>query len=294
MNNKKHKDIRYVFDRLFHEDATQDEVFENTTKPLIPEVLNGTNCTVFAYGATGCGKTYTMTGTADSPGIIFLTCDELFRQIQQNSAAKIFDVCVSYLEIYNETIRDLLLGHNVVSQPLDLREDSQQIIVAGLSKHFPRTADDVMRLIMMGNANRTQLPTEANATSSRSHAVLQIVVRCRDRTANTTQQYTTATWNFIDLAGSERASHTKNKGDRLLEGANINRSLLALGNCINALCDDTKQQHIPYRDSKLTRLLKYSLHGNCKTVMICAVSPTSNYYEATEATLRYANRAKNI
>jgi kinesin family protein 18/19 len=151
-----------------------------------------------------------------------------------------------------------------------------------------------MEMIVMGNENRTVSPTEANATSSRSHAVLQINVAQKDRNADMNEPHTMATLSIIDLAGSERASATKNRGERLTEGANINKSLLALGSCINALCDARKHNHIPYRNSKLTRLLKFSLGGNCKTVMIVCVSPSSAHFDETQNTLRYANRAKNI
>lgn len=151
-----------------------------------------------------------------------------------------------------------------------------------------------MDMIVRGNELRTMSPTEANATSSRSHAVLQINVSQKDRNADVHEPHTMATLSIIDLAGSERASATKNRGDRLLEGANINKSLLALGSCINALCDPRKRSHVPYRNSKLTRLLKFSLGGNCKTVMIVCVSPSSSHFDETQNTLRYANRAKNI
>ena len=149
-------------------------------------------------------------------------------------------------------------------------------------------------MIVRGNEYRTMSPTEANATSSRSHAVLQINVSQRDRNADVNEAHTMATLSIIDLAGSERASATKNRGERLAEGANINKSLLALGSCINALCDPRKKNHVPYRNSKLTRLLKFSLGGNCKTVMIVCVSPSSAHFDETQNTLRYANRAKNI
>lgn len=151
-----------------------------------------------------------------------------------------------------------------------------------------------MDMIVRGNEYRTMSPTEANATSSRSHAVLQINVSSKDRNASVNEPHTMATLSIIDLAGSERASATKNRGERLTEGANINKSLLALGSCINALCDPRKRNHIPYRNSKLTRLLKFSLGGNCKTVMIVCVSPSSAHFDETQNTLRYANRAKNI
>lgn len=151
-----------------------------------------------------------------------------------------------------------------------------------------------MDIIVRGNEYRTMSPTEANATSSRSHAVLQINVSSKDRNASVNEPHTMATLSIIDLAGSERASATKNRGERLIEGANINKSLLALGSCINALCDARKRNHVPYRNSKLTRLLKFSLGGNCKTVMIVCVSPSSAHFDETQNTLRYANRAKNI
>jgi kinesin family protein 18/19 len=151
-----------------------------------------------------------------------------------------------------------------------------------------------MDIIVRGNELRTMSPTEANATSSRSHAVLQINVSSKDRNAPVNEPHSMATLSIIDLAGSERASATKNRGERLTEGANINKSLLALGSCINALCDNRKRNHVPYRNSKLTRLLKFSLGGNCKTVMIVCVSPSSAHFDETQNTLRYANRAKNI
>jgi kinesin family protein 18/19 len=151
-----------------------------------------------------------------------------------------------------------------------------------------------MDMVVRGNEYRTMSPTEANATSSRSHAVLQINVALKDRNADINEPHTMATLSIIDLAGSERASATKNRGERLIEGANINKSLLALGSCINALCDPRKKNHVPYRNSKLTRLLKFSLGGNCKTVMIVCVSPSSAHFDETQNTLRYANRAKNI
>lgn len=230
----------------------------------------------------------------EDPGLIFLTFEELFQRIQSIEDEKIVEVSITYLEIYNETIRDLLVPGGS-TKVLNLREDAnKQISVAGLSSHVPKNVQHVMEMILMGNGNRTISPTEANAVSSRSHAVLQVNVTQKARTANISEDHTMATLSIIDLAGSERASVTKNRGDRLLEGANINRSLLALGNCINALCDPHRKCHIPYRDSKLTRLLKFSLGGNCRTVMVVCVSPSSAHYDETHNTLKYGNRAKNI
>ncbi|KAL2843510.1 kinesin family protein [Aspergillus pseudoustus] len=291
---KRVKDQTFAFDRIFDQSASQGEVYESTTRNLLDSVLDGYNATVFAYGATGCGKTHTITGTPQQPGIIFLTMQELFERIEERSGEKQTELSLSFLEIYNETIRDLLVAGGSKSG-LTLREDTNKSVsVAGLSSHNPKTVQEVMDMIMRGNECRTMSPTEANATSSRSHAVLQINIAQKDRNADIHEPHTMATFSIIDLAGSERASATKNRGERLFEGANINKSLLALGSCINALCDPRKRNHVPYRNSKLTRLLKFSLGGNCKTVMIVCVSPSSQHFDETQNTLRYANRAKNI
>lgn len=288
------KDSRFVFDRLFDDDATQQDVYENTTKPLLDSILDGFNATVFAYGATGCGKTHTILGTPQDPGVIFLTLKELYERIDRLSSERIFDVSVLFLEIYNETIRDLLCPETP-SKLLNLREDSKnKMTVSNLLSHKPPDLEGIKHLIIVGNQNRTSSPTEANAASSRSHAVLQINVTLRHKSASLTEEHIFATLSIIDLAGSERAANTKNRGATLHEGANINKSLLALGNCINALCDPRRKNHVPYRDLKLTRLLKFSLGGNCKTVMIVCISPLSQHYDETFNTLKYADRVKEI
>lgn len=288
------REYRFVFDRLFDVEASQADVYSSTTRPLLDCILDGFNATVFAYGATGCGKTHTILGSHETPGVIFLTMKELFEKIGGLSDTKIFDVSLSFLEIYNESIRDLL-NPETDHKKLVLREDAnKKISVTNLLTHVPHGVEDVMDLILRGNQNRTSSPTEANATSSRSHAVLQVNVVLRNRTADLTDEHTFATLSIIDLAGSERAAATRNRGARLNEGANINKSLLALGNCINALCDPRRKNHVPYRDSKLTRLLKFSLGGNCKTVMIVCISPLSRHYDETLNTLKYADRAKEI
>ena len=295
-SGKRVKDQTFGFDRIFDENASQDDVYSSTTKPLLDSVLGGYNATVFAYGATGCGKTHTISGAPQQPGIIFLAMEDLFEKVAEMKNEKVTEISLSYLEIYNETIRDLLAPVPTGARGgLMLREDCNQAVsVAGLSSHHPQNVAEVMEMIQIGNTARTMSPTEANATSSRSHAVIQINVAQKDRNASVEEPHTMATLSIIDLAGSERASATKNRGERLMEGANINKSLLALGGCINALCDPRKRNHVPYRNSKLTRLLKFSLGGNCKTVMIVCVSPSSQHFDETQNTLRYANRAKNI
>ncbi|XP_077358951.1 kinesin-like protein KIF19 isoform X2 [Festucalex cinctus] len=282
----------YVFDVAFDYSASQEEVYRATTKDLIEGLISGYNATVFAYGPTGCGKTYTMLGTDKEPGIYVRTLNDLFRAIEETSDDMMYTVSMSYLEIYNEMIRDLL---NPSSGFLDLREDAKgEIQVAGITEVSTINAQEIMELLMKGNKQRTQEPTAANQTSSRSHAVLQVAVKQQSRCRDVLQEVRFARLFMIDLAGSERAAQTQNRGQRLKEGAHINRSLLALGNCINALSDKNGNKYINYRDSKLTRLLKDSLRGNSRTVMIAHISPASVAFEESRNTLTYADRAKSI
>uniref|UniRef100_A0A3Q3RHS6 Kinesin-like protein n=1 Tax=Mastacembelus armatus TaxID=205130 RepID=A0A3Q3RHS6_9TELE len=292
INKRPNKDLKFVFDHVFGNNSTQLDIFENTTKGVLDGVMNGFNCTVFAYGATGAGKTHTMLGSQNDPGVMYRTMKELFKRMDDAKEEKEFAVAFSYLEVYNEQIRDLLAN----AGPLAVREDSSKgVVVQGLTLHQPKSAEHILEALDSGNRNRTQHPTDMNATSSRSHAVFQIYLRQQDKTASLNPNVCVAKMSLIDLAGSERASATNTKGARFREGANINRSLLALGNVINALADPkSKKAHIPYRDSKLTRILKDSLGGNCRTVMIANVSPSSKSYDDTHNTLKYANRAKEI
>uniref|UniRef100_A0ACB8G3P6 Kinesin-like protein kif18a n=1 Tax=Sphaerodactylus townsendi TaxID=933632 RepID=A0ACB8G3P6_9SAUR len=257
LNRKLNKDLKFVFDAVFDENSSQLEVFEHTTKTMLDGFLNGYNCTVLAYGATGAGKTHTMLGSPQDPGVMYLTMVELYNSMNRMKEEKHCAIAVSYLE--------------------------------------PKSAEEILQMLDYGNKNRTQHPTDVNASSSRSHAVFQIYLRQQDKTASINQNVRIAKLSLIDLAGSERARATNAKGARFREGANINRSLLALGNVINALADPkSKKQHIPYRNSKLTRLLKDSLGGNCRTIIIATVSPSSLFYDDTYNTLKYANRAKDI
>ena len=299
----------YAFDFAFDKNTTQETVFENSTKFLIEGVVNGYNATVFAYGATGAGKTYTMLGTESNPGIMPLTLKELFTKVKQFKSEREYKLKFWYLEIYNENIRDLLRfmnpnnvnSNNIVeeNESLDLREDPVKgIVVNGITEINVNNSNDMLKILKRGNRNRTQEATGANETSSRSHAILQVAIEYKDKNSGIDFEVKYSKLSLIDLAGSERASATQNRGIRLIEGANINRSLLTLGNCINALCDalskGIKKPYIPYRDSKLTRLLKDSLGGNARTVMIANVSPSINTFDDTYNTLKYANRAKNI
>ncbi|XP_038210713.1 kinesin-like protein KIF18A isoform X1 [Zerene cesonia] len=281
------KELKFVFDNVCGQNASNYDVFETTTKEMLPSLMEGYNCSVFVYGATGAGKTFTMIGSKENPGITYLTMEHLFYTINSFEKDREFDIGVSYIEVYNENVYDLLKPS---STPLQLREDSKYgVMVAGLTLHNIKTARELLNMLENGNKNRTQHPTDANAESSRSHAVFQVYVKMRYKTSS---QLRIVKLSMIDLAGSERASATGCIGERFKEGANINKSLLSLGNCINKLADGSS--YIPYRDSKLTRLLKDSLGGNCKTVMIANVSPSSLSYEDTYNTLKYAARANKI
>lgn len=286
MLKKQNKQLQFIFDQVFDSISTNIDVFEGSTKSLINSLLDGYNCSVFAYGATGAGKTHTMLGNRDDPGITYRTVAQLFSEIEKQSKHREFNLGVSYLEIYNENVQDLL--HK--SGQLHLREDGRcGVVVAGLEPTAIQNAEELLSLLAEGNKNRTQHPTDANKESSRSHAVFQVYIKIINKLDSQVQR---VKLSMIDLAGSERASATGCKGVRFKEGANINKSLLALGNCINNLADGIK--YIPYRDSKLTRLLKDSLGGNCHTVMIANIAPCNVTYEDTYNTLRYANRAKKI
>ena len=235
-----------------------------------------------------------MTGTVETPGIMVLILKDLFQAIQDQTE-KTISLKMSYVEIYNEVIRDLLLP-NSKDTYLDLRDDPEKgVCIAGVTEHVVCEPHEVMNMLSMGNKRRTTEATMANAESSRSHAICQIMLITKDRIKNTEEEQLQGKLSLIDLAGSERGNVTENRGIRLREGAKINTSLLALANCINALGDKTKKGFFfPFRDSKLTLMLKDSLGGNCKTVMIATISPAASQYEETINTLKYANRAKNI
>jgi kinesin family protein 18/19 len=296
--NNRNKERQYAFDFAFDKHDTTHDVYDRTTRILLDGIQSGYNATVFAYGATGAGKTFTMLGSGDQQGIMSLTLNDLFSEVESRKQDKDFAVKVSYVEVYNEMIKDLL---STEDNNLDLREDPVKgVCVAGVTEIGTNNTSEVMALLKVGNKNRTMEPTGANVVSSRSHAVLQISVEHKQKNQGINEEITIGKLSMIDLAGSERASNTNNKGMRMIEGANINRSLLALGNCITMLSEQAEKEkggkavHVPYRDSKLTRLLKDSLGGNCRTVMIANISPAVISFEDTHNTLKYANRAKNI
>eukprot|EP01018_Ginkgo_biloba_P002785 Gb_10693 [translate_table: standard] len=287
------KQKRYAFDFAFGPQATNRDVYGTMISSMLAGVLQGLNATIFAYGATGSGKTYTMAGTPEDPGLMVLSLRTIFDLIAKEESMHEFEVTCSYLEVYNEVIYDLLeksSGH------LEMREDPDQgITVAGLKRIKVNSADKILELLNVGNSRRKTESTEANATSSRSHAVLEITVKRQQKNQHR-PQVLRGKLSLVDLAGSERASETNNAGQKLRDGANINRSLLALANCINALGKQQKKglAYVPYRNSKLTRILKDGLSGNSRTVMIATVSPADDQYHHTINTLKYADRAKEI
>ena len=286
---KRAKSRSYAFDCAFGPDSSQNEVYQTSAAPLVQAVLGGGNATCFCYGATGAGKTHTMVGTQQNPGVMVLALSDLFALLAGEAGAS---VTLAYLEIYNENVRDLLAGGAVGgaacggAASLELREDpAQGVTVQGLTYVSAHSASAVMALLQRGNAARVTEPTRCNATSSRSHAVLQVLVR---RCAFTH----TAKLSLIDLAGSERALATDARTVRSAEGAAINKSLLALSSCIHALVEG--KRHVPYRNSRLTQLLKDSLGGGCRTAMIANVSPAEAQWNESMNTLHWADRAKEI
>ena len=296
-NNVRAKEKVMNFDFAFSPLINQEQIFNCTTKFLIDKVINGFNATVFAYGVTGAGKTYTMLGNDDNPGIMVWTLKELYKKIKEYKNRE-YLIKLWYVEIYNENIRDLLSNKGEKNENLELREDPDEgIIINNITEIITNSMNEILNLLKKGNKNRTVEETDVNKTSSRSHAILQIKVSFKESNNENNTEVRFGKLNLIDLAGSERASTTKNRGLRLIEGANINKSLLTLGNCINALVEKNKKGskvYIPYRDSKLTRLLKDSLGGNSRTVMIANISPFIYNFDDTYNTLKYAERAKCI
>uniref|UniRef100_A0A667XN15 Kinesin-like protein KIF16B n=1 Tax=Myripristis murdjan TaxID=586833 RepID=A0A667XN15_9TELE len=286
--------------------VSQEKVFRDLGSDVLKAAFEGYNACIFAYGQTGSGKSYTMMGIPGDAGLIPRICEGLFSRIagasRRDEAS--FRTEVSYLEIYNERVRDLLRRKSTQTYNLRVREHPKDgPYVEDLSKHLVQNYSDVEELMEAGNINRTTASTGMNDVSSRSHAIFTINFTQAKFDAEMPSE-TVSKIHLVDLAGSERADATGATGVRLKEGGNINKSLVTLGNVISALADLTqdgvntnlkkKSVFVPYRDSVLTWLLKDSLGGNSKTIMIATVSPADVNYGETLSTLRYANRAKNI
>ncbi|ROL46532.1 Kinesin-like protein KIF16B [Anabarilius grahami] len=286
--------------------VSQEKVFKDLGTDVLKAAFEGYNACIFAYGQTGSGKSHTMMGIPGDVGLIPRICEGLFSRIsgmtRRDEAS--FRTEVSYLEIYNERVRDLLRRKLAKTYNLRVREHPKEgPYVEDLSKHLVQNYSDVEELMEAGNINRTTASTGMNDASSRSHAIFTINFTQAKFDAEMPSE-TVSKIHLVDLAGSERADATGATGVRLKEGGNINKSLVTLGNVISALADlsqeggnshlKKKQVFVPYRDSVLTWLLKDSLGGNSKTIMIATISPADVNYGETLSTLRYANRAKNI
>ena len=287
------KEATFKFDFAFDTQSEQTEIYQYTTSHLVKQIINGFNATVFAYGATGTGKTYTMVGEGENWGIMIRAISDLFKIINQDKEKeKKFVIKISYVEIYNEIIKDLLADNK--NTQLEIRTDPQKgVILQGASFKKVTNEADAYKLIMRGNKHRTETPSLSNQNSSRSHAMLQIyleVEQQQNNNINFNKEKTFGKFVLIDLAGSEKAPIL---GKKSSESGSINKSLLALGKCINALTSQNKG-YIPWRDSKLTRLLQEPLSGNSRIVMIATVSPAIDSFDETMFTLQNANKAKGV
>jgi len=293
---------RFTFDSIFDMDSSQIDVYNITAKQAVNSVLEGYNSTIFCYGQTGTGKTYTMEGFTynaqnEQRGIIQRTIEDIFNFIEVTSKNNTkFIIRASYLQIYNESISDLLKPEK---KNLQIREDKKKgIYVDSLSEWAVRTPVDLYALLKRGASYRTTAATLMNDVSSRSHAVFVITVEqmtTENIKGQTHTQIKVGKLNLVDLAGSERIRVTGATGQQLEESKKINKSLSCLGNVINALTEQKgKIHHVPYRDSKLTRLLEDSLGGNCKTTMLAMISPAHESFSESLSTLHFAQRAKKI
>ncbi|EEC13098.1 kinesin, putative [Ixodes scapularis] len=298
IRNPKSSDVealkQYTFDAVYDWNSKQMDLYDETFRPLVDSVLLGFNGTIFAYGQTGTGKTYTMEGIFNDPenrGVIPNSFEHIFSHIARSQNQQ-YLVRASYLEIYQEEIKDLIAKDQTKRLELKERPDTG-VYVKDLSSFVCKSIKEIEHVMTVGNQNRSVGATNMNVHSSRSHAIFIITVEHSDLGPDGKHHIRVGKLNLVDLAGSERQVKTGTSGDRQKEAIKINLSLSALGNVISALVDG-KSSHVPYRDSKLTRLLQDSLGGNAKTIMIANIGPASYNYEETLTTLRYANRAKNI
>ncbi|XP_071509131.1 kinesin-like protein KIF28 [Diadema antillarum] len=280
--------------------ADQKKVFEDLGRGVLANAWAGYNSCLFAYGQTGSGKSYSMQGYGENKGIMPTFCDKIFQEIDQKKSEGVkaeYEVTCSLLEIYNEQVRDLLNPASNKKGGLKIREHPKKGFYVEQLRATPvQSYAEIEARNEEGMRNRTVAATQMNATSSRAHTIMSITFTQKTINDAGQEMAKTSIANLVDLAGSERAESTGATGDRLKEGAAINKSLSSLGNCIAALADKAKGMNVkvPFRDSALTKLLKNALGGNSKTVMVAALSPADINYEETLSTLRYADRAKQI
>lgn len=276
----------YIFDYVFAEDSNNEHIFRILAQPLIESSLEGINCTIFAYGQTSSGKTYTIRGSAEEPGLIIQSLKFIFDSIKPDPGS--FSIKISYLEVYNEQINDLL---DASKTNLEIREHPEKgIFVDKLSEFIADSEARALELLALGESHRKTAETQMNLLSSRSHSVFKIVIENSNPFISKVAQL-----NFVDLAGSEGMAKAKTEDLRLKEGSNINKSLLSLSSVIQRL-SETKgaKGYINFRDSKMTRLLQPALSGNFRTAVICTVNPESSHYQESNNTLLFGVRAKLI
>ncbi|XP_053213814.1 kinesin-related protein 9-like [Panonychus citri] len=295
------KDKTFVYDNIFTEESTQIEIYRSVLAPLIDQVLDGYNCTVFAYGQTGTGKTFTMEGkhtlncsdwqSDPLAGLVPRSFCQLFECLEGRDCT----IKVSFLELYNEELYDLLAASDDIVK-LKMFDDINKkgsVIVCNLEETVITSKDEVYKLLQKGSAKRQTAATLLNACSSRSHTIFTITVYVTDETANGDEMVRIGKLNLVDLAGSESLSRSGAVDRRAREATCINQSLLSLGRVINCLVNKSTA-HIPYRESKLTRLLQDSLGGKTRTSIVATISPSIDDCEDTASTLEYAQRAKRI
>ncbi|XP_076613156.1 centromere-associated protein E [Chaetodon auriga] len=286
----------FSFDRVFTAEETTNQLYQGIAKPLVVSSVEGYNGTIFAYGQTSSGKTFTMMGSDHIPGVIPLAVEDVFHTIK-NCPKKEFLLRVSYMEIYNETVTDLLVD-SWKRKPLEVRETiNKNIYVADLTEELVTSPAQALAWIRKGEKNRHYGKTKMNQRSSRSHTIFRMILESRERSdpasgENADGAIIVSHLNLVDLAGSERASQTGTEGTRFKEGCNINRSLFTLGQVIKKLTDESQKGFTNYRDSKLTRILQNSLGGNAKTVIICTITPVT--LDETLTTLQFASTAKKM
>ncbi|KAK7378282.1 hypothetical protein VNO80_03721 [Phaseolus coccineus] len=289
VRNEYNPSIAYAYDRVFGPTTTTRQVYDVAAQHVVSGAMEGINGTVFAYGVTSSGKTHTMHGDQRSPGIIPLAVKDAFSIIQETPNRE-FLLRVSYLEIYNEVVNDLL---NPAGQNLRIREDTQGTYVEGIKEEVVLSPAHALSLIAAGEEHRHVGSTNFNLLSSRSHTIFTLTIESSPCGENSEgEAITLSQLNLIDLAGSE-SSKAETTGMRRREGSYINKSLLTLGTVISKLTED-KASHIPYRDSKLTRVLQSSLSGHGRVSLVCTVTPSSSSTEETHNTLKFAHRAKYI
>ncbi|TQE05873.1 hypothetical protein C1H46_008556 [Malus baccata] len=289
---------KFEFDRIFGEDCKTFEVYESKTKDIVAAAVRGFNGTVFAYGQTNSGKTHTIRGSATEPGVIPLAVRDMFDIIQEDVDRE-FLLRMSYMEIYNEDINDLLAPEH---RKLQIHESLERgIYVAGLREEIVASPEQVLDLMEFGESHRHIGETNMNLYSSRSHTIFRMIIESRDKhegedIANSCDAVRVSVLNLVDLAGSERAAKTGAEGVRLKEGSHINKSLMTLGTVIKKLSEGAESQggHVPYRDSKLTRILQPALGGNANTAIICNITLAQIHADETKSSLQFASRALRV